>query len=102
MLMWRLQKTYNAYCTQKNVEKDFEISDPKIHSPCNYIQSFYVDVLIEECGTEKHYSFAMFRNGISKKTRSSYIVTMKNETLSSPSDSEMASKENKIAIPRFF
>ena len=40
---------YNAYCTQKNVfvEKDFESWVPKIHSPCNYLQIFYVTTIIE-------------------------------------------------------
>ena len=60
------QHFYNADCTQKFVfvEKDFESWDPKSHGPCNYLQSFYVAALIEECGTEKYYPLAMFRNGI--------------------------------------
>ena len=37
------QNLYNAYCTPKYIfaEKDFESWDPKIHGPCNYLQSFY-------------------------------------------------------------
>ena len=52
----------NAYCTQKSffVEKDFESWDPKIHGPRNYLQSFYVAALIDECGTTKNYPLAMF------------------------------------------
>ena len=44
------QNFYNAYCTQKYffVEKDFESWDSKIHSPHDYLQSFYVAALIEE------------------------------------------------------
>ena len=65
--MWRLRKNlYNANCTTKYffVDKDFEGWDPKIHGPRNYLQSFYVAALIDECGTNKHYQLAIFRNGI--------------------------------------
>ena len=60
------ENVYNANCTPEYcfAEKYFEIWDPKIHSPHNYLQSFYVDALIDECGTNKHYPLAMFRNGI--------------------------------------
>ena len=59
------QNFYNAYCTPTIfVEKYFDSWDPKIHGPCNYLQIFYVAALIEECGTNKHYPLAMFRNGI--------------------------------------
>ena len=60
------QNLYNAYCMLKYiyVEKYFESWDPKIHSPRNYLQSFYVDALIDECGNDKHYPLAMFQNGI--------------------------------------
>ena len=56
------QNFYNAYCTQKRVfvEKYFKSWDPKIHSPRNYLQIFYLDALIEECGTEKHYPLEFF------------------------------------------
>ena len=54
-----------------------------------------MDALIEECGTKKHDLLAIFRNGILKKTRSSYEGTMNNGTPLSSSDSEMASKEKK-------
>ena len=49
------------------VEKDFESEDPKIHGPLNYLQSFYVADLIDECGTNKHYPLSMFINGIKKR-----------------------------------
>ena len=60
---------YNANCTPKYffVEKDFESWDLKIHGPRNYLHSFYVATLIDECGTNKHYPLAMFINSISKK-----------------------------------
>ena len=97
------QNLYNAYCTQKYfyVEKDLESWDPKIHSPRNYLRSFYLAALIEECGTEKQYPLAMFWNGISKKTISYYKGTMENGTPSSSSDSEMASKEKKNRRSKF-
>ena len=61
------ENLYNANCTPVFfAEKYFEIWDPKIHGPRNYLQSFYVAALIEERGTEKHYPLAMFQNGISK------------------------------------
>ena len=43
---------YNAYCTPKHVfvERYFDRWDPKIHGPYNYLQSFYVDALIDEYG----------------------------------------------------
>ena len=36
------QNLYNVYCTPKSfyVEKYFENWDPKIHGPCNDLQSF--------------------------------------------------------------
>ena len=36
------ENLYNVNCTPKSffVEKDFEIRDPKIHSPHHYLQSF--------------------------------------------------------------
>ena len=57
-----VQNFYNAYCTPKSffVEKDFDIWDPKIHSPRNYLQGFYVDALIDKFGITKHYPLAMF------------------------------------------
>ena len=62
------KNSYNAYCTQKPffVEKYFESWDPKTHIPRNYLHSFYVAAIVEECGTKKHYPLAMFRNGIPK------------------------------------
>ena len=56
------QNFYSAYCTQKYffVEKYSDGWDPKIHSPRNYTQSFYVATLIEECGIEKHCPLEMF------------------------------------------
>ena len=49
------------------VEKYSESWDPKIHGPSNYLQSFYVATLIDEFRKYKHYTLAMFLNGISKK-----------------------------------
>ena len=72
------QSFYNANCTPTYffAEKDFDGWDPKIHGPHNYLQSFHVVYFIYKCGTNKHYPLAMFLNGISKKTRSSYIGIM--------------------------
>ena len=82
-------------------EKYFESWDPKIHGPHHYLQSFYVDALVDECRNEKHYPIAIFRNGISKKTRSSYKVTINNGTPLSSSDYEMASKKTKNCCATF-
>ena len=67
--MWRLQKNYNAYCTPKSffVEKYFYSWDPNIHGPRNYLLSFYVANIIDQCSTTKHYTPAVFRNVISKR-----------------------------------
>ena len=92
IFMRRLRKNlYNACCTPKYfyVEKDFESWDPKIHGPRNYLQSFYVAALIEECRNKKHYPLEMFRYNISKNTGSSYKVTMNNGTTLSSSDSKI-------------
>ena len=61
-----VQNLYNAYCTPTYifVKKYFNSWDPKIQGPRNYIQSFYVAALIDKWGTTKHYTLAMFRNGI--------------------------------------
>ena len=67
-------------------EKDFDIWDSKIHSPRNYLQSFYVAALVGKCGTMNHYPLAMFRNGISKKTISSVTGMMYDGIPSSSSD----------------
>ena len=48
-------------------EKDIESWDPKIQGPRNYLQSFYVAALVDECGTNIHYPLAMFSNVIYKK-----------------------------------
>ena len=95
------QNLYNAYYTPKSfyVEKYFESWDPKIHGPRKYLQIFYVAALIDECGNKNHYTLAMFRNFIPRKTRSSYKVTMNDGTPFLSSDSEMASKKKKIAVP---
>ena len=57
-----VQNLSNAYSTQKSffVEKDFDSWDPKIDGPCNYLQIFYVDAIIDLCGTTKHYPLSMF------------------------------------------
>ena len=93
-LMWILQNNYIIPTVPKFVfvGKYINTWDPQIHSPCNYLQIFYVAALIDECGTNNHYPLEMFRNGISKNTRSSYKGTINDETPLSSSDSEMASK----------
>ena len=66
-LMWIFRKIYIMPTVRQIcffIEKDFEGWDPKIHGPRNYLQSFYVAALIDECRTNKHYKLAMFRNGI--------------------------------------
>ena len=68
-------------------EKYFKSWDPKIHGPRNYLQSFYVAALIDKCGTNKHDPLENFRNGIYKKTISSYKVTMNYLTPLMSSDS---------------
>ena len=95
------QNFYNAYSTKKYVfvEIDFDSWDPKIHSPRNYLQSFYVAALVEEYMTKEHYPLAMFRNGISKKTISSYKFTVYNGTPLLSSDYGMIFRK-KIAVPR--
>ena len=98
MFMWRLhKKIYNDYCTQKYffIEKYFDSWDPNIHGPFNYLQNLYVAALIEERGNEKHYALAMFRNGISKNTRSYYKGAMNDGIPLSSFDCEMASKVKK-------
>ena len=96
------KKLYNAYCWQKiYVEKYFKSWDPKIHGPRNYLQSFYVAAFIEEFGNKNHYPLAMFLNGISKNTRSSYKGTMNDGTPSLSSRSKMASKKNKNRCSTF-
>ena len=67
--MCRLQKLYIMPNVRQNVfvEKDFEGWTFKIYVPCNYLQSFYVSALVDECGTNKHYPLSMFRNGILKR-----------------------------------
>ena len=77
-------------------EKDFESWDPKIHGHHNYLQNFYVASLIDECGTNKHYPLAMFRNGIYERGRSYYNGMINSGTPSSSSGSEMASKIKKV------
>ena len=91
------KNVYNSYYTPTYlfIDKCLESWYPKIHSPCNYFQRFYVAALIEYCGTENHFLPEKFRNYISKKTRSFYKVTIKNGTPLSSSDSEMASKIKK-------
>ena len=56
----------NAYFTPLEffVETNFDIWDPEIHGPCNYLQSFYLADLIQKFGGKKHYPFADIRNVI--------------------------------------
>ena len=102
LFIWILRKVSIIPTVRKNifVEKYFNSWDPKINCPRNYLQSFYVDALIEERGTENNYPLAMFRNDISKNSRSSYKGTMNNGTPLLSSDSEMTSKVKKITVPR--
>ena len=53
---------YNTYSTPKSffVDKYFDSWYPKIHCPCNYLQSFYVASLIDKYGTTKHYPPEIF------------------------------------------
>ena len=46
----------NAYCTPYEffVEENFDIWHPKIHGPRNYLQSFYLAALIQNCGENPH------------------------------------------------
>ena len=91
-----VQNFYNAFHTPTSfyIEKYFESWNPKIHGPCNYLQSFYVAALIDKCGTTKHYPLAMYQNGISKVTRSSVTGKLDNIIPSSYSDSATKSKRN--------
>ena len=97
MLMWILGKVFIMPTVGQIVfaEKDFDSWDLKIHTPRNYLQSFYVNSLIDKCGTTKNYPLAMFQNGISKKTRSYYIVMMDDVIPLFYSDSTITSKEKK-------
>ena len=65
-LMWRFRKIYIMPTVLQIVfdEKYFEIWDPEVHGPRNYLHIFYVVAIIDEYGTTKHYKLAMFRNGI--------------------------------------
>ena len=61
--MWRLRKISIRpnVCQICFVEKYFDSLDPKIHGPCNYLQSFYVAALIDEYGITKHYPLESFQ-----------------------------------------
>ena len=63
------QNLYNVYCMLKYifVGNDFDSQDPKIRGPCIHLQFFYVAALIEECGTNNHYTLAIFRNSMQKR-----------------------------------
>ena len=77
------------------VEEYFDSWYPKIHGPCNYLQSYFVADLIDKCVTTKNYPFEMFCNGTPKKTRSSIIDKMDNGIPSSSSDSATTPKKKK-------
>ena len=77
------------------VDKDFDSRYPKIHTPRNYLQSFYMAALIDEWGTKNNCPLAMFWNSISKNTILSCIGMMDNVIRSLSSDSAITSKENK-------
>ena len=97
------KKIYNVNCTPKYcfVGKYFHSWDSKIHIRRNYLQSFYLDALIDKYSSNKHYPLAIFRNGLSKKTKSSYKGTMNYGTTLSSSDSEMAYKIKKHFVKNF-
>ena len=90
-----VKSLYNAYFTPKSFsfEKYFDNWDPKIHSPHEYLYSFYVDYFINKYGTTKHYTLAIFRNGIPKKMRSSGRDKMDDGIPSSSSDSSMTAEK---------
>ena len=92
-----LENFYNAYSTPKPFfdEKYFESWYLKIHSPTNYIQSFYVAALIYKCGTTKHYPRAIYLNDISNETGSSVTGKIDDVFPSSHSDSATISNRNK-------
>ena len=78
------------------VDENFDIWDPKMYSPRNYLKSFYLDALIQKCGKKTHYPYAEIRNGISRKnTRSYYNERMNNGTSSLSSDYETTPKDKK-------
>ena len=90
-----VKSLYNAYFTPKSFsfEKYFDNWDPKIHSPHEYLYSFYVASLINKYGTTKHYTLAIFRNGIPKNMRSSGRDKMNDGIPSSSSDSSMTAEK---------
>ena len=49
-----------SYCTPLEffVVKIFNIWDPEIHGPRNYLQRFYLAALIKKCGGKNHYPFS--------------------------------------------
>ena len=73
-------------------EKYSESWDPKIHGPHNYLQIFYVAAIIDKRRTTKHDPLEIYRNGITKYTRSSVTGTMNDGIPSTSSDSSMTSK----------
>ena len=91
------QNFYNAYCRPKSffAEKDFGSWDPKIHGPPNNLQILYVEDIVYECGTAKHYPLAIFWNGISKNTILSVMGKMDDGIPSLSSYSSITSKKNK-------
>ena len=85
----------NTYFTPLEffVEENFDIWDPLIHGPRNYLQSFYLAALIQKCGGKTHYPFAEIQNGnFKKRTRSSYNENMNNGNSLSSSDYETTPK----------
>ena len=91
-----LENFYYTFHTPKYVfvEKYFKSLDHKIHGPRNYLQSFYVDDLIDKCGTKKNYPLAKYLNVISKEMRSSVTGMMDNGITLKSSDSATTSKIN--------
>ena len=88
----------NAYCTPLEffVEENFDIWDPKIHGPRNYLQSFYLAALIQKCGVKNSLFICRYSKWyLKKKKTSSYNERMNNGTSLSSSDYETTPKVKK-------
>ena len=59
----------NAYCTPLEffVEKKFNIWDPEIHGPRNYLQSFYLAAFIQKCRGKTALSICRYSKWYFKK-----------------------------------
>ena len=101
MFMWRLRKVSIMPTVRKtNSEKYFESWDTKIHVPCNYLQSFYVDALIDECGLRRIIHLQCFKM-VSQKRRDHLINSWwKMELLRCLLILQCHPRKRKIAVPR--